>query len=378
MANEESLLLGQRIRDFRMRVGLKQQDLATQMGLKSGETISQIERGEREVKAWELAKLARILLVDFSDLLTVEEPQRHPTVLWRELPTTQREIKEADFIRRCQEYATLEDLNGIERQCPFPPERVDFQDINFRYAMRVADEIRQRFNLGDRPAVVLEKTLQDRCGVKVWYEELEEGSGAATVGPFGPAILMDSKQAPWRRNYNFAHEVFHLITWNSVPAETVRKDSGEWKRIEKVANVFASCLLLPGDRVTVEFENRVRDGKTTFSDLIEVARIFDVSTEALLYRLLNLRLLAEETVERLLADDDFRVLDRSTMAARWWTPPKFPERFVRLAFLAYQKGRLSKAKLAALLDTSLLDLSGLLQEYGLDDRESYNAEFPAS
>ena len=272
----------------------------------------------------------------------------------------------------------MEDLNGIERQYPFPLERVDFQEIDFRYAMKVADEIRQRFNLGDRPAVVLEKTLEDRFGVKVWYEELEEGSAAATVGSFGPAILMNSKQSPWRRNYNFAHEVFHLITWNSVPAETIRKDNVGWERIEKVANVFASCLLLPGDRVTVEFENRVSDGKITFSDLIEVARTFDVSTEALLYRLLNLKLLADETVQTLLADDDFRALDRSTMATRWWTPPKFPERFVILAFRAYQKGRLSKAKFAALLDTSLFDLSDLLQEYGLDDRGSYNAEFPAS
>ena len=41
----------------------------------------------------------------------------------------------------------------------------------------------------------------------------------------------------------------------------------------------------------------------------------------------------------------------------WWQPLKFPKRFVRLAFVAYKKGRLSKGKLAEMLDTSLIDLS---------------------
>jgi len=45
---------------------------------------------------------------------------------------------------------------------------------------------------------------------------MEEGSAASAIGPFGPAILMNSKEAPWRRNYNFAHELFHLITWESL------------------------------------------------------------------------------------------------------------------------------------------------------------------
>ena len=52
----------------------------------------------------------------------------------------------------------------------------------------------------------------------------------------------------------------------------------------------------------------------------------------------------------------------------------FPERFVKLAFVAYKKGRLSKAKLAEMLDTSLIDLPKTLQEYGHKDREGYDAE----
>ena len=59
-------------------------------------------------------------------------------------------------------------------------------------------------------------------------------------------------------------------------------------------------------------------------------------------------------------------------------PPAIPERFVRLAFIAYQKGRLSHAKLSEMLDTSLIDLPEVLQEYGLTDQEGFDAEMRAA
>ena len=95
---------------------------------------------------------------------------------------------------------------------------------------------------------------------------------------------------------------------------------------------------------------------------------------AVLFRLLNLKLLDKNTVDNILKDQLFREIDRSTMAPIWWQPPEFPERFVRLAFVAYKKGRLSKAKLAEMLDTSLIDLPKTLQEYGHKDREGYDDE----
>ncbi len=221
--------MGDRIKAFRKRLNLTQKDLAIQMGFNSPETVSQIERGDRELKAWELVKLAKLLSVNLNDLLSIEELQEKPVILWRE-------------------------------------------------------------------------------------------------------------------------------------------------KLEKIANVFASCILLPSDVVTVEFEKNIDKNSIAYIDLIGTARKFDVSTEALLFRLLNLKLLGKNTVDNILKDQLFREIDKSTMAPRWWRPPKFPERFVRLAFVAYNKGRLSKAKLAEILDTSLIDLPKTLQEYGHKDREGYDAE----
>lgn len=377
MASDMNVVLGQRIRSLRKRLGLSQEALASQMEFGSAEIISQIERGVREVKAWELVKLAKILLVDLSQLLAVEEPESQPLILWRELPKGQKEFKEANFLRHCQQYALLEELSGISLHRHFPKKIVDPDRVDFADAASIAEDARQEFNLGGRPALSLEKTLQDRYGVKVWYDELDEGSAAATIGPFGPAILMNKNEAPWRRNYNFAHEVFHLLTWESISPEQLSKRKPLWEKIEKIANYFASCLLLPETAIREEVEKHMEDRKMEYIDLVEIARSFDVSTEALLYRLLNLRFITQQTVEFLLNDEKFRGLDRSTMADRWWVPRKFPDRFVRLAFFAYQKGKLSKSRLTQLLETSLFDLADTLQEHGLDDREGYNAEVRA-
>ncbi len=363
--------LGQRVLQLRKKLNLKQEELARELGVNHAQIISQIERGEREIKAWELAKLSKALFVNVNDLLAQEDLGVDQPVLWRVLPSKEHEIKEARFLKHCKEYALLEDLSGNTRSRHFPQREVDPQAIDYRDVPKLADDISREFGLGTRPAASLEKTLEDQYGVKVWYEDLDEGSAAATIGDFGPAILMNRNEAPWRRNYNFAHELFHLVTWNSIPPRQLQENKALWERIEKIANSFASCVLLPAEAVTAEIQERAKENQIEYSDLIEVARKFDVSTEALLYRTMSLRLINRETVDSILSDTQFRSMDKSTMSASWWNPPELPERFVRLAYVAYQKSRLSRARLAQMLETTLPDVTETLLRYGLDDRETY-------
>jgi Zn-dependent peptidase ImmA (M78 family)/DNA-binding XRE family transcriptional regulator len=362
-------ILGRRIADTRKSLKLTQTDLANEIGVSSPQIISQIEQGKRGVDAWELAKLAKLLRTTTNALLDIKEPEPLPEVLWRKLPD-QEEIKKADFLKHCREYHELEQLNDVEAAEIFPSEKIDFEKADYRDIAKLAERISREFSLGSIPAALLEKTLEGRYGVKVWYMDLgQDGSAAATIGSFGPAILMNSREAPWRRNYNFAHEVFHLLTWCSHKPQTLRKDEKLWQTVERFAEVFASCLLLPGDSLIIAFDKRIKEGTINYTDLIEIAREFDVSTRALLYRLQNLRRLTKKIVDGLLADSQFREMDKATMGKSWWSPPEFPERFVRLAYIAYKKGKITRSRLASYLNSSLIDLDDLLKEYGLNDRE---------
>lgn len=366
--------LGRRVREFRKRMNLTQKELATKMGFSSSETISQIERSDREIKAWELSNLANALTVSVNDLLQENKPEKEPIVLWRQTPENEKEKKEASFIKKCKEYALVEKLSGMETSRAFPQKHISTDSLNYQTADQIAIQIRQEFNLGERPAVILEKTLEDVFGVKIWYLPMEEGSAASTIGKFGPAILINANEAPWRRNYNFAHELFHLITWESMPPEMIRKEEGLWDEIETIANVFASTLLLPNETLNIEFNKHLKSGKIPYSDLIGIARNFGVSTSALLYRLLNMKRITQKELDKILNDPKFKEVDRATMHGRWWQPLDIPERFVRLSVIAFQKGNLSRAKLCELLDTSLVDLPDTLKDYGFDDSEGYDAE----
>ena len=369
-------VLGERIRFARKQLGLTQHDLAIILGFSAHQTIAAIESGKREIKAWELAYFARALHLDISELLAKSEPELKPAVLWRESPTQNKEDIEARFLKHCNDYFTLEQLAGEEGERDLLLIDKNKDIFNYSDAKELAQRIRTELDLGSRPADSLVGVLEDNFSVKIWYEDLEEeGSAASTRGSFGPAILMNSSEAPWRRNFNFAHELFHLLTWQVFTPQLLWDDEDQQKDVEKYANTFASSLLLPAESVTNAFQKHVRDDKVEYSAFINIAREFGVSTVALLWRAFDLRLIRdEETVERLKEDPAFRALDRSTMSSRWWNPPGIPERFVRLAFMAYQKGNLSRARLADYLNTSLLDLTDTLLEYGLDDREDYKTK----
>lgn len=368
-------VLGSRIGELRKNLQMTQGDLAKALGVSSPQIVSQIEQGKREISAWELSRLAKVFRTTASALLDIREPELQPEILWRKVPD-QEALKKADFLKHCREYFELEQYTETDTPYEeFPKIRIDFQNADYARINQLAETVSLRFTLGTRPALVLEKTLEERFGVKVWYLDLGvDGSAAATVGPFGPAILMNSSEAPWRRNYNFAHEVFHLVTWESSNPAILKADQALFDKVERFANVFASYLLLPGDAITNAINRRLRKATISYTDLIEIAREFAVSTEALVYRLRTLNHLNKKTVDQVLQDPKFRELDRATMPDSWWNPQEMPERFVRLAFIAYKKEKITRSRLSQYLNKSLLDLNDFLLFYGLDEKEDYQVK----
>lgn len=372
-------VLANRIRASRERLRMTQDQLAAKSGVGSHQTISQIETGEREIKAWELAKLATVLCIDFNALISASGnlTERHPKLLWRERPDDGAEQREACFLERCRQFRQLELATGLA-DIPKLPQATDVKlaDMTFSDVERLSQETAKSLALGAKPATSLIRVLEETYKVKIWYEDLQDrGAAACVLGDFGPAMLINRTDAPWRRNFSAAHELFHLITWSTMPEES---DPESWKRIEKFANAFAANLLLPSDVLLVEFNERIVRNKILLSDLVQLAREFDVSTEALIWRLVGLRQFAKQQAAEILKDSEFRVADRSTMQEHWWEPPHFPERFVRLGFLAYQKAQLSRSRLAQYLDTSLVDLEHRLAEYGLEEFKDHQVEVTAS
>ncbi|MFB6291093.1 MAG: helix-turn-helix domain-containing protein, partial [Candidatus Bipolaricaulia bacterium] len=95
MSNQD-LLIGKNIRERRKELGLTQRDLAEEAKLGHHQTVSAIERGERELRASELANIAKVLKTSTNNLLEPEQASEKAPVLWRE-ETEDRGTKEAQF-----------------------------------------------------------------------------------------------------------------------------------------------------------------------------------------------------------------------------------------------------------------------------------------
>ena len=71
-------------------------------------------------------------------------------------------------------------------------------------------------------------------------------SGAACRLPALDTVLINRREPAGRRHFDLAHELFHILTWDTMPPEHV-EDAAEQSRnrVEQLANSFASALLMP-------------------------------------------------------------------------------------------------------------------------------------
>ena len=112
-------LLGQRVREARKRAGPDPAGAGGAAGFAAPQTISQIENGERDVKAWELVSLAKALAVSMQDLLR-QEPVDQQVVLWREMPKVEAGLKEAIFLNRYRRFCFVQRMTGMNGNSPLP------------------------------------------------------------------------------------------------------------------------------------------------------------------------------------------------------------------------------------------------------------------
>lgn len=355
------------------------------MGFLHYQTLSSIEAGEREIKAWELFKLAELYGRNVDYFITKKKAGSVSKVLWRTpARTTETMTAERKFLSFCRNYKKLLELIKENEAklplCDFSPiDKQEFRIKGFDYVAQLSREYSKLLNFGARPACSLPSILEQALGILVLYMDLGPGgSGASTQGDFGRAILINANDAPWRRNYDLAHELFHLITWDTFSDEDIySKTNKEKSEVEQWADFFASEILLPADEMEREFSKRVSDNEITYISLVEIAREFRVSIDALLWRLVNLGRLERKNVKELLEKGSIKDIDRKMRTNDWADDslPYLSSRFVTLAIKALQMGKISKAKFAEYVDKPFSEVPYFLEKYGYDENEDYLIAF---
>ena len=373
MSDPTNQTIAETVKTLRKRLGWSQGELARRAEFDHHQTVSEIERGKRSLKAAELVRLATLFRVEVADLLMGRVPPEGRPVLWREEPAEglRKEIENV-FLQRCRRYAFVERLAGMEGDAAIPQYTLDLETEDFSRVESMADQVRGALDLGETPGPALREMLEERWRVKILPALLDEGSAATAWEDFGPAILENIAEPPGRRVFSLAHELFHILTWKSFHELSENERRSAHRRNERAANAFASALLLPAPAVR---QTVARHTIEQMVDLLPVARAFDVTQPALLWRMVNLGMLEKDAVRGFLDPDSWW---GETVPG--WEPPEtleevFPPRFVNLAFSVYVKGRISIGKFAELLETTVGMLPRTLAQYGLDiDRHAYETK----
>jgi len=359
----------------RESLDLTLREVSGKLGFNNYQTLSSIEAGERELKAWELAKLAKIYGRDIDYFLNLDVPQKEVRILWRSPETSpQKTIIERQFISICRHYQNLLELLGEPKVSKTGSIiNIDKHELLTQDAFKCVENLASKYvsilKLGFRPACSLPKILEEEMGIKIIFLPMDSDiSGGSTIDEeFGMAVLVNANDAPWRRNFDLAHEFFHLITWEDfVPSEIYQDDARGKSRVEQLADVFAASLLIPENEVRDVFEERTEKDSISYLNLVDIARDFDVSIEALLWRLVNLDLLRKENIQ----DKKHRHTDWAETEKRYLST-----KYISLAIKAFYLGKISKGKLAEYVGEKYSDIPSFLNKHGYDENEDYSVAY---
>jgi Zn-dependent peptidase ImmA (M78 family) len=341
--------IGRRLKIARDAIGYTL-DKASQLSKIGKSSLSEFENARREPKFFQLARLAEIYRKPIEFFLS-DQPILPEMALWHDPPENEEEKKktEARFFELCEQYHRLEVLTDeVHRPEPLNPYVSRCEEPNYTEAESLARKVQREFGLGEIPTTSLKPVLEEKYYVKIFYLDFA-GSSISTVSErFGPAICLNGRNKQWRRSYDLAHELFHILTWEVFRANE-QVISVASKREEKLANAFASRLLMPEKPLAQRIRSKAnRQGRITFDQLEEIAREYDVSLAALIYRLANIFELKKEDTQKYREAADKWLKSRPPRESG--EPETLPERYRELAIRALRAGKLSLMQFAKYMD----------------------------
>lgn len=272
-------VIGANLARLRLDRGFSQQALAAASGV-SRVALGKIERGSVEPRPATVAQLAEALGVSFRDLVTPFRPLRHVRFRTR----GQAHGREPILARVSQ---WLDGFAGLERLLR-DRRRFTFENLvgwsgTPVAAAREARVVAELPKGGPVPDIC--RTLEGN-GVKLLLLETARDSFfGLSVGSDdgGPAVVVNtwSRISVERWIFTAAHELGHLLLH---PAEYDRDEADLPVPAERQADIFASEFLMPDASFRQEWA--ATHGHPLLSRVLRVKRVFRVSYQTVLYRLI--------------------------------------------------------------------------------------------
>jgi len=275
MGESTSAVVGRRLAKAREEAELSQDQLALLLG-RSQAAISHWESGRRSPGLDDLYEIAAVLQLEITDFL----PQNRYEIGVQAALRAIADRLDQDVLRQDVEKF----LKEAEGDAP-PAPTIQVESASAKGA---AEELIKKARVRQPPVDVEE--LAGACGVRVLqYPFQKDLSGLVVDLEEGTFIGVNRQHPITRQRFTIAHELGHVLLSEHdrfhIDLESKMEHSGsplyDWRN-EREANVFAASLLMPANWVEAMYRKTPSVGA--------LADAFNVSSEAMGYRLVSLRL----------------------------------------------------------------------------------------
>lgn len=361
-------MVGERIALARKESGLSQEDVAERVGFNDRQTLSYIESGKRRVSSEELIKFMNLLAKPLDFFTDPNLVVGSDVMSWRATEAAEPEVHQFETWALSLVGAHRQLLKQLNE--PVSPLRMFLpiqRTSTFEEAASAAENLLRAWGIASAPAPQLQPKIESELKVLVLPVNAPDSvSGGAVNLPECAAIFLNRHHSQGRRHFTLAHELFHILTWQTMPpARFDWEATGKTSRIEKLADNFAAALLMPCELLTQqlrEWSETTVTGKPQAAEMPpkswfkKVAEFFEVSVHALKFRLINAKLILADV----LLPVEFDIAQSVVAAA------PFGQSFLDRLNRGIDRGFISARKAAALLQTSLDDLADLMRSSRLE------------
>jgi Zn-dependent peptidase ImmA (M78 family) len=151
-----------------------------------------------------------------------------------------------------------------------------------------AEKILKTLNIRSLPIPVEE--IASKYQIKISRAPNNDFSGMLIRKDDRALIGINDKESPVRQRFTIAHELGHFFLHSNkdtfIDYRDNKKDVMRTPR-EKQANMFAAALLMPRYLLLQDFRSLAKEGFSE-DELYTLAKRYDVSEEAMRFRLMNL------------------------------------------------------------------------------------------
>ena len=362
----DTAIIRTRLQALREQRQITQDALAHALGFKDRQTLSAIELGDRKVTAEEVVHAAHFFKVPVDYFTDPFELAGEGRFSWRQTNASLKQLDEfeARAGKWIAAYRHLSRLKGTPVNSSMRRVALTVKST-FEEAQAEGEAIAWAMKLGANPAKKLAHVLENDLDTLVLHVDTFKGiSGAACQLGQLNTILINRNEAPWRRTFDLAHELFHLLTWADMKPRRIDGEKAtdpQDRRVENLADNFAGALLMPRITIAKMIARTPLPAEAQLPKwLVAHATELAVSALALKWRLVVLGHLKRAVADRI-SDTSLRMPQTETANK----PARFSKRFAEVFAWGIEQGHVSARRAASLLGITLDDLALVFEEHGL-------------